>query len=176
MTKARPYRLVEYDDQWALDFQAESLLLRKIFGKEVVAIEHIGSTSLVGMFAKPQIDIMIIVKDLSVVVDFYKKMEELGFVCRGNYTGIGEEYFTKDNEQGFRTFSIHVLPRGSSAIRPILAFRNYLRAHKDMFDKYVQIKRELYEKYPNDYRAYDSEKGKKIQPMITAAVEWEESL
>ncbi|MDD5043269.1 MAG: GrpB family protein [Patescibacteria group bacterium] len=159
MKKHRPYWLVKYDPIWPRQFAEKKKLILDVLGNEVLAIHHIGSTSIPGMVAKPQIDILVVVKDLRKVHEKATKMADWGFIPRGDYTGIGEEYFTEDDAEGERLTSVHILPEGHPEIKNILAFRDYLLENKKDRELYSAAKKELYRKYADNYPKYGA--GKK---------------
>lgn len=161
----RPFEVKEYDPIWSEMFEIRNKKIKEILGDLVVEIHHIGSTSIPNMPAKPQIDILVVVSDLNAVKDKYQEMELANFNPRGNYTGIGEEYFTEDDGNGARISSIHILPIGHPEIEDILAFRKYLLENSDDREKYITKKRELFEKYSQDYQSYDSGKKATIEEI-----------
>jgi GrpB-like predicted nucleotidyltransferase (UPF0157 family) len=171
MSKDRPYKLEEYNPNWKELFQEEKNKIEGIFSDILVDIQHIGSTSLEGMFAKPQIDIMVIVSDLERVKALYQQMTYIEYVARGDYSNIGEEYFTKDNKQSYRVVSVHVFQEGNKQIDAILGLRDYLRKNHEAKERYTKIKKDLYTKYPEDYISYNSEKGDLIQELIEESKE-----
>lgn len=148
-------------------------MLRSIFGDELIDIQHIGSTSVPGMVAKPQIDILVIVKDMAKIRNYYGAMSKAGFTPRGtDYVGIGDEYFTEDAPGGERQVSVHVLPEGHPKISEYLNLRDYLRVNKKDRELYIQTKRKLYQQYADDYATYDSNKNDVIQTIIQRANKW----
>jgi len=155
MKQHRPYQLAEYDPTWPQQFEVKKKLILEVLGQNVLDIYHIGSTSIPGMIAKPQIDIMVVVSDLQLVQDKTAEMTKHGFTPRGNYTGIGEEYFTEDDKNQQRLSSIHVLPVGHPQIDEILIFRNHLLNNKEDRELYISVKRDLYKKYADNYHEYD---------------------
>lgn len=171
----RSYRLVSYNDNWPKQFEKIANRVRSALGDEIIDIEHIGSTSIVGMAAKPQIDILVVVKDLEKIKEYYKVMDRSGFTPRGDYTGIGEEYFTEDNSQGIRLASIHILPIGHPEIKDQINFRDYLRVNHQDRSLYESTKEKLYRTHPGDYNLYDSGKEAVIREIKVRANEWAES-
>lgn len=173
MKPHRPFKLVEYNPEWVEEFNKRSKDLRLIFGNEFVDVQHIGSTSIPGMAAKPQIDILVIVKDLSKVKAYYSSMAKAGYTARGTeYVGIGDEYFTEDLPNHTRLAGVHVLPQGHPEISKYLNFRDYLRLNQADRDLYTAVKRELYQKFTDDYHHYDSGKKKVIESIRERAEKW----
>ena len=173
MKPHRSYQLKNYNPNWANEFKKKAQLLRSIFGDEVIDIQHIGSTSIPGMMAKPQIDILVIVKDLTRVKNYYDAMSRAGFTPRGtDYVGVGDEYFTEDAPSGERVTSVHVFPQGHPKISEYLNLRDYLKNHKQDRDLYIETKKKLYQQHSENYAAYDSGKNEVIKTIIRRVNEW----
>ena len=154
--KDRKYDVVAYDPNWQKRFLDESNIIRKIFGNEI-KIEHVGSTSVVGMEGKPCIDILVIPKSLEVAKEQISDMENVGYFCRGAFIRENTLLFTRVKDNNIET-NIHFLPEGDPHIKEMLALRDYLRNHSEEVSKYSELKKKLYEKYPNDYAGYRKEK------------------
>jgi GrpB-like predicted nucleotidyltransferase (UPF0157 family) len=135
-------------------------------------MEHIGSTSVPGMAAKPQIDVLVTVKDLAKLKDFYNPLAVAGFTARGDYTGEGEEYFTQDGPEGLRLSSVHVLPEDHVWAADLLRVRDYLRAHPAEAKAYSDTKLQAAATHPDDYNAYYQAKLKVIQGIRQRAANW----
>ncbi len=174
MKPHRSYQLQEYDPGWNEKFLTIAEKLRPLFTDNLVTIEHVGSTSIEGMFAKPQIDILVVVKDLSLVKSYYTALTDAGFIPRGTeYVGIiNDEYVTEDAPDGTRIASIHILPEGHPEIKNIQVFRDYLRANKEDRDLYIATKKELYFLYPDNYAEYDNGKREVISGITDRANKW----
>jgi GrpB-like predicted nucleotidyltransferase (UPF0157 family) len=169
----RPYELAPYNPDWVLQFEQEAQVIRDLMGSSVIAIEHIGSTSVPGLMAKPQIDILVVVENLVNVPEFYDVFLQRGYVSRGReYVGNDDDYITKDAPDGRRLVSIHIFAKDSPQIPMYVEFRNYLRTHDEERKLYMDIKQSLYQKYRDNYAAYDSEKGPLLKPIIERAHMW----
>ena len=125
---SRVIEVVPYDPQWIARFEEEANLLRPVFGEEVVAIHHIGSTSIPGMTAKPIIDILLEVRDIDCIDAFNAAMGRLGYEARGEYGLPRRRYFPK-TVNGQRTVHVHTWERGDDEIKRHLAFRDFMIAH-----------------------------------------------
>ena len=168
----RPYLFKPYDKLWPEKFQVEAARIRDLFGTNLVSIEHVGSTSIPGMWAKPQIDILVTVKRLEEVTKLYNAMASLGYVARGDWAGEGEEYFTYDNAEGVREVSVHVFPDGHRFAVDLLDVRDYLRTHPEDMEYYSRTKREANHKYPTDYTSYYKGKLGAIHEIRRRAAVW----
>lgn len=172
MTDHRPYSLVEYDPDWVDRFNFHANKIEEVLGPVVLEVHHIGSTSIPGMMAKPNIDIEVVASNLDDVRKLSPDMVESGYVSRADYSKIGEEYFTEDAEDGNRLTSIHVLPVGHPDIQMQLNFRDYLRTHDEDRKLYAETKRRLYAEYRNDYGSYDGGKKEVIEAIKRRAEFW----
>ncbi len=170
--KNKPYTLVPYTPEWAEEFKKLKTQISPLFGDNLISFEHVGSTSIPGMLAKPQIDVCAIVRDLEIVKASRVKFKRLGYQVKGDYVGQHEEYFTFD-ENGERKYNIHTLQKGNPAITGYLSFRDYIRAHKEARDAYIAIKEELRKEYgEDDYNSYDWQKGNKMESLKQEARKW----
>ena len=172
MAKHRPYSLLEYDPNWVKRFNFHAARIKEVLGPVALEIHHIGSTSIPGMVAKSNIDIEVVASSLDGVRKLAPEMAKAGYTPRGDYSKIGEEYFTEDAQTGERLTSVHVLPAGHSDIQMQLDFRDYLRSHEKDRNLYANTKRRLFEEYGNNYAAYDSGKQEVIDMIKQRAKTW----
>ncbi|PYS90227.1 MAG: hypothetical protein DMF62_05310 [Acidobacteria bacterium] len=147
-------KVVPYSPEWRSMFTAESTRVAGGLGKHVIAVHHIGSTAIPGIFAKPVIDILVEVGEIAKVDQQKEAMEELGYEVMGEFGIIGRRYFRKDNDAGVRTHQIHVFETGTDQIRRHLAFRDFLIAHPKFANEYSDLKRRLANQFPDDPDAY----------------------
>ncbi|MBI3442202.1 MAG: GrpB family protein [Candidatus Sungbacteria bacterium] len=172
----RPFEVVEYDANWIKEFEKRREKLKEILGDDIVDIQHVGSTAILGMIAKPQIDILIVVENLDTIRSKYDEMRASGFEPRGDYAAIGEEYFTEDTEQGVRLASIHILPQGHPEIAATINFRDYPSTHQEDRDLYGATKKELFIRHADNYLAYGREKSSLIETIRERANQWARQL
>ncbi|MBP1949688.1 GrpB family protein [Virgibacillus litoralis] len=166
----RKVEVTPHNDKWPLMFNEEAEKLRVIFGKEVLEIHHIGSTSIQGLEAKPVIDIMPVVKNISDIDSCNGSMESIGYEAKGEYGIAGRRYFQKGGDN--RTHHIHVFESGSPHIDRHLAFRDYLRAHQDVAKEYGTLKRKLMEQHPYDMESYINGKAAFVMETERSALAW----
>ena len=176
MKTHRAYQLLPYQPEWKDCFEKAADILRPIFGDNLLQIEHIGSTSIVGMVAKPQVDILVVVKDIVHMKDIYETLQNAGFVPRGRgYVNDDDEYVTKDEADGQRILSIHSLQAGNPKIDEYRIFRNYLQSNDADRELYIQTKQRLFAEHTQNYPEYDSGKKDIIHEINTRAKKWDES-
>ncbi len=151
--RSRAFFVGDYDPAWPLMFEQEAARIRDALGPVAVRIEHVGSTAVPGLAAKPVIDIQVSVERMVPRERFVVPLETLGYEFVADPTDTEHEYFKKD-VGGVRTHHIHVCPMGSEWERRHLAFRDHLRTHPEDSARYGQLKRRLAEQHPNDVMAY----------------------
>jgi GrpB-like predicted nucleotidyltransferase (UPF0157 family) len=167
---ARLIRIVPYDPQWPTRFAELGRRLRGALGEAALRIDHIGSTAVAGLAAKPVLDIQISVAALEPTGPFREPLERLGFVYHADNTERTKRYFREP--PGEPRTHIHVRRSGSFSEQLPLLFRDYLRAHPDECDAYATLKRGLAAKYPHDGAAYTDAKVPFFWEVIRRADDW----
>ena len=160
-----------YNPAWPAQFDAEAARLRALLGDLVVAIHHVGSTSVPGLAAKPVIDIMPIVAEIEAVERYLTGMAELGYAPRGEYGLPGRRYFAKDTD-GVRSHHVHMYGADNPEVVRHLAFRDYLCAHPAVTQEYGALKEALAQRHPDDIGAYMDGKDGFIKAVEAEAVRW----
>jgi GrpB-like predicted nucleotidyltransferase (UPF0157 family) len=160
-------RIVEYDPAWAQKFADEHLLLQRIFRRSTAVIEHVGSTAVPGLGAKPIIDILVGVANLREVEARISELEALGYEYVPDYEKElpDRRYFRKPRNSK-REFHLHCVVRGSDFWNSHLAFRNYLREHPDVAAEYFQLKKELAARYASNRAGYTEAKSPFIDAVL----------
>ncbi len=171
----RVVKVVPYDPGWIGLYESEAALLRSLFGKEVVAVHHIGSTSIPGMTAKPIIDVLLEVRDIKRVDAYNEQMRQLGYDPRGEFGLPRRRYFPKMVE-GKRVVHVHSWERGDPEILRHLVFRDYLIAHPSEAAAYGSLKTELVRQYGGDNEAYIAGKHDFCVKIEGAAMAWQERI
>jgi GrpB-like predicted nucleotidyltransferase (UPF0157 family) len=139
--------LVDHDPSWAVLFEQERDRVAGVFDGAVVGIEHVGSTSVPGLSAKPVVDVLIGLRQLDVSEAQIATMESLGYEYLGEYGLPGRLFFRKHP----RTHHVHVVEHGGEHWERQLTFRNALRSDPDERRRYDAFKRRLAaEGHPRD--------------------------
>lgn len=162
--------VVEYNSEWVLKFKEEEDLLKNVLGPVAINIHHIGSTSVVGLHAKPIIDILIEVGDLGLLDAKNNGMQSLGYEVMGEFGIPGRRYFRKGANT--RTHHVHCFMSGDPSLTRHLAFRDYLIAHPSIANDYAQLKLDIVKRCDNDMGKYCDEKDPFITIHEPKAVEW----
>jgi GrpB-like predicted nucleotidyltransferase (UPF0157 family) len=136
-------RIEPYDEAWPEMFSAEARVLRLALGGLALRVEHVGSTSVPGLSAKPVIDIQVSVPSLEPLIKYIEMLERSGYghVSLGDFDRV-YPFFTKPVEWP-STHHVHLCVAGGEQERKHLAFRNFLRAHPDTASSYVSLKKRL---------------------------------
>jgi GrpB-like predicted nucleotidyltransferase (UPF0157 family)/predicted N-acetyltransferase YhbS len=167
----RHIRVVAYNPAWTLMFAEEAEKLRDALGDELVDIHHIGSTAVVGIHAKPVIDILPVVRDINQVDRRNPWMVSLGYAPRGENHIPGRRYFCKESD-GERTHHVHVFQAGHPEIDRHVDFCAYLNAHPADAQRYVELKRALAAAFPHDIMGYNDGKTALIRELDAKAAAW----
>jgi len=162
--------IVAYDCVWAERFCEEASRIASVFGRELLSVHHIGSTSIPGMSAKPVVDLMPVVRDISKVELFNQEMIQLGYTPMGEYGITGRRYFIKG--AGVRTHHVHSYQPDNPEVKWHLDFRDYLIAHEGEAREYAQLKARLAGQHHHDIEAYTEGKAAFIKSVLTKADAW----
>jgi len=162
--------IARYDSAWPTRFAELATAMREALGDVALRIDHIGSTSVPGLAAKPVIDIQVSVRNLEPVDPFRIPLEGLGYVYRQSNPELTKRYFREPPGQS-RTH-IHVRRAGSFSEQYPLLFRDYLRHHRQSAGEYERVKRLLADQFPHDRLAYTNAKGTIAWEIIRRADEW----
>ena len=132
-------------------------------------VQHIGSTSVKSIKAKPIIDIAVAVNKLDDVISHNEQLAERGIIFRYEISSCHLLYVKGDFEKDTRTHHIHVIPKGSEKWKNYLCFRDYLNENLSIAKEYEALKLELCEKYGNDRNAYTDAKDEFIRSVTAEA-------
>ena len=167
--------VVPHDPTWRGAFETESKQIALAITENVVAIHHIGSTAIPQIHAKPIIDILVEVKDITKIDVQSSAIEALGYEAMGEFGISGRRFFRKGNEAGIRTHHLHGFEVNSAQIERHLAFRDYMISHPEDAQQYSELKRELANKYHDNIQAYMDGKDGFIKEIDVKAAKWRAS-
>ncbi|WP_339166837.1 GrpB family protein [Paenibacillus sp. FSL R5-0341] len=168
------WRIAKYDPAWPVLFLETSSKLREALGEKAVRIDHVGSTSIAGIDAKPIIDIQISVSQYENLLDYKREIETVGFVFRAENPDKSKRYFRE--EPGSRRIHIHVRQAGSFSEQMTLLFRDYLREHPEGCLKYAEEKHRLMSLYKDQRPKYVEGKGPMVWSILQRAHRWSQDI
>lgn len=160
-----PVVLSEYDPAWPLNFEEEKQFLSGVIGDYLSgSIEHVGSTAVTGLVAKPVIDIMFGVKTLRASRPAIDALESAGYVYSPYKTDV-MHWFCKPSD-AHRTHHLHLIPHESALWRERIKFRDLLRSEAHIANQYADLKRQLAVRYKDDREAYTEKKWPFIRDAL----------
>ncbi len=162
-------RLVDYDPQWPILYEEEKASILGVIGNFVVDIQHIGSTAVPGLGAKPIIDIMVAIRRLALVEKCVQPLQTMGYEYLGEYGIPGRHYFRKPPGDPHSTYHVHMVEREGDFWKRHILFRDFLRVHPEEALRYCQLKRELAAKFASDRDAYNDAKTSFIESVVNKA-------
>ncbi|EPD53708.1 hypothetical protein HMPREF1210_00531 [Paenisporosarcina sp. HGH0030] len=167
----RKTNIQTWTEGWQEAYNREEEILLKIFKVEWVDVFHIGSTSIPSIgYAKPIIDILLVVKNIEKVEDFNDNMMLIGYKPRGENGIMYRRYFTKGNSN--RTHHLHIYQFGHENIKRHLDFKAYLTTHPLDAQKYGELKVKLAAQFPDNTYEYQEGKEAFIKQLIKKVEKW----
>ena len=161
--------LVAYDDTWPERFRQEREVLSGAIGEYVKgSIEHVGSTAVAGLVAKPVIDVMVGVEGLAASRGAFPILERLSYCYFPHHADV-MHWFCKPSPQ-HRTHHLHLVPFRSRLWRERMAFRDYLRGHPEVAAEYGKLKQALARRYRFDREAYTDAKKPFVRRIVERAL------
>lgn len=144
-----------YNPKWVEEFEKIKNEILPVIGDDIISFEHVGSTSVEGLWAKPVIDIDVIIDDgkLPIVIE---KIAAIGYCHRGDLGIIGREAFgyTEEEKSHLMKHHLYVCHKDNAELHRHIAFRDFLRKNPEYCEKYSNIKIEMAKKFPHDIDNY----------------------
>jgi len=166
--------LSSYDPSWQSQYEKEEASLQKAFHGLPITLHHIGSTSIPGCKAKPILDILGIVSDVTAVDAFNKKLKERGYHAKGEFGMRRRRYFSRET---FLPAHLHFFEDTDPEVDRHLRFCDYLRSHPDQVKAYSDLKLQLVKKYSKERALYCLKKTPFIKQIdCLAALEGQPSV
>lgn len=163
--KTKQVIVLPYDPSWINAFHDIQTYLQQALGDSMITIEHVGSTSVEGLAAKPIIDIDIVIDGYHRFDEVKRRLEKLGYRHEGDLGINDREAFKYDHISHLMKHHLYVCPVYSIELKRHIAFRNHLRTHHEDKDKYSQLKLIAASKHPADIDAYIEEKRPFIESI-----------
>jgi GrpB-like predicted nucleotidyltransferase (UPF0157 family) len=164
-------RIAEHGPAWAVQAQEELRRLAQALGPVAVRLEHVGSTAVPGLAAKPIIDLQISVAAIEPRARYVGALQRLGYLFVPEPTSPDHHFFARPAARP-RSHHLHVCQVGSEHESRHLAVRDFLRAHGDEAARYAALKREVVRKHPQDRLAYIAGEDRYMGDLEARALEW----
>jgi GrpB-like predicted nucleotidyltransferase (UPF0157 family) len=159
-------QVVAYRPDWHDLFEQERCVLQQHVGHHVLDIQHVGSTAVPGLDAKPILDIAVAVVSASVVPHCVPPLCRLGYIDRGDGGGDGGHLLVKETAPEVRTHHLHIVTIDDPQWSNYLRFRDTLRADETLRAKYAALKKALQEEFPHDRKLYTAAKHEFIRGIL----------
>ena len=157
--------VLPYDRTWEFAFEQIKREIEGSIGDVIIGIEHVGSTSVEGLSAKPIIDIDVIIKDYSILDAVVSKLEAIGYIHEGNL-GIKErEAFKYSDKPHLQQHHLYVCPQKSEELHRHITFRNFLRNNPEAVKKYSAVKEKAAQLFPDNIEKYIAYKSPCIEEL-----------
>lgn len=161
-----PIVIVDPDPSWPVSFSREAERLESILGDRALGIEHVGSTSVPRLAAKPIIDVLLVVSDPALEADYVPPLEAHGYVLRIREPSWHQHRLLKGPDTDI---NLHVLPSGCPEVDRMLRFRDWLRAHESDRRRYEEVKRHLAARDWNYVQDYADAKSAVVEEILALA-------
>jgi len=161
-----PINLAEYDPQWPTLFNREADRIRTVLGSAVLRVEHVGSTSVPGLTAKPIVDILLVVVDSADEPSYVPALEAAGYVMRVREPDWFEHRLFKGPDTDVH---LHVFSDGAAEADQMLIFRDRLRTSEDDRELYERTKRRLAQQTWRHMQHYATAKSAVVQEILGRA-------
>lgn len=157
--------VLPYDEAWKTAFDNIKIEVESALDDLIVGIEHVGSTSVEGMWAKPCIDIDAIIEDHSVLDAVVGRLAAIGYVHEGDLGIHGREAFKYSDKPHLMRHHLYVCTQDSEELRRHITFRDFLRGNAHAVQRYSAVKREAARLFPDDIDKYIEYKSPCIEQM-----------
>lgn len=152
--KTKVVEVVPYDPEWKVEFNRIREQLLSYVGDLIITIEHVGSTSIEGLAAKPIIDLDLVMDSYDVLPQIIERLQQHGYEHQGNLGIKGREAFKRQQADGFMKYHLYVCPKDGKGYLEHIAFRDYLRSNAAASQAYAEVKQCLAEQHRYDIDAY----------------------
>ena len=163
--RATMVKVLPYDESWKLAFEEIRSEIENVLDGLIIGIEHVGSTSVEGLSAKPCIDLDVVIKDYSVFDAVVRKLESIGYIHEGNLEISDREAFKYSDKPHLMQHHLYVCPQYSEELHRHVTFRDFLRSNPEAARKYGMTKEMAAKVYPNDIDKYIEYKSPCIQEL-----------
>jgi GrpB-like predicted nucleotidyltransferase (UPF0157 family) len=165
--------LVPHSTEWRSNFEAERQRIKNALGQQALDIQHVGSTALPGILAKPIIDIAVAVRNYEAAFACVDTMASRGYEYRGDGGIPGRRYYFVRGQPS--AYHVHVVESGSDDWNAMVAFRDYLLSRPEVAAEYERLKVQLAAAFPNARKTYQEAKAGFIREVIRRACHEQQS-
>lgn len=165
--KTKKVIVLPYSKTWKSAFEEIKKEIEGTIGELIIGIEHVGSTSVEGMAAKPCIDIDVIIKDYYIFDSVVSKLETIGYIHQGNIGIKDREAFKYLDKSHLQNHHLYVCPQQSEELYRHITFRDFLRSNPEAAKKYSLVKETAAQLFPDDIDKYIEYKSPCIEELYS---------
>ena len=159
--------IAAHDPRWAEQFAAERQRLLDLFPGKLLGLEHIGSTAVAGLAAKPIVDMLGDVESMCLADEILRRLCQEGYATSAEFnTTLGERRWLMRHQNGRRTHHLHLVIHDGIEWRMRIKFRDALRADRELAVRYEALKRDLAARFAQDRDKYTDGKGEFIDAVV----------
>ncbi|WP_379134069.1 GrpB family protein [Paenibacillus sp. sgz500958] len=173
--KVKRVEIVSYNPHWKTDFNKIKEMINSYINDLIISIEHVGSTSIEGLSAKPIIDLDVVIENYAILPSIIERLKAHGFEHEGNLGVEGREAFRRTYEDRQPKYHLYVCPKDGKGYLEHIAFRDYLCANEESRKEYEELKLKLVEEYSNDIESYCNKKTEFIRKVLDKRIYKEDS-
>ncbi|MBW4665165.1 MAG: GrpB family protein [Chroococcus sp. CMT-3BRIN-NPC107] len=173
MSSEDPIIVVNYNANWSSQYEQEKQQILLDLGDTVTNIQHIGSTAVPGLAAKPVIDMLLGLKQIPPLLMQVSRLEAIGYSYHGEFGIPGRHYFRKGIP---RSHQIHAVLTDSEFWERHILFRDFLRNNPQAAQRYETLKRKLAQEFAGDRTSYTNNKTPLIEQLLVEAKLWQQTL
>lgn len=168
--KTRVIEVVPYNPEWKKEFEKIKAMINNYIGDLILAIEHVGSTSIDGLAAKPIIDLDVVIESFNVLPTIIERLAKVGFEHEGNLGIEGREAFKRIFNDGFMKYHLYVCPKDGKEYLQHIAFRDYLRINESARKEYEELKLKLADTFRYDADNYCNHKTEFVRKILDKTI------
>lgn len=159
-------KLVPHQKQWELNFSKEEKKIKKFLNKKVIFVEHVGSTAIKSISAKPIIDMALGVKTFREAKTLIKPLSKLGYLYRPEASKTNQRLFFRKGSNNKVTHHLHLIKYNGQVWKSFINFRNCLNQNQSLALRYSELKKDLSKNYANDRKKYTAQKNNFIKKVL----------
>ena len=163
--KTKKVIVLPYDVAWESAFEAIRAEIQTALGDLMLGIEHVGSTSVKGLSAKPCIDIDVVIRDYSVFDAVVQKLDAIGYIHEGDLGIKDRKAFKYAGKSHLMTHHLYVCPRDSEELHRHIVFRDFLRKNSEAVKEYSMVKEKAAALFPDEIEQYIAFKAPCIEEL-----------
>lgn len=170
MKNRRAIEVVSYNPGWKTEFEKIKKMIFGYIGDLILTIEHVGSTSVEGLSAKPIIDLDVVIESYDVLPSIIERLEQEGYEYEGDLGTEGREAFRRTYSDEYMKYHLYVCPKDGKGFLEHIAFRDYLRTNESALKDYELLKIKLAEIYRFDIDNYSLKKTEFVRDILNKTI------